>query len=98
MIRRSVSNSVLAAALDVPVAVGSQAGEGSAWGIALLARYCDERYRGLSLADYLQRTAFVTANEDVIEPSTSETEAYNDFLARYRASIGIEMESIRTLA
>ena len=43
----------MAGAVNVPVAVMETAGEGGAWGIALLARFMIDRKEGESLASWL---------------------------------------------
>ena len=55
---KGVGQSILAAAMDAPVAVMETAGEGGAWGIALLAAYMAQKEEGESLADYLGKRVF----------------------------------------
>ena len=49
---------IMAAAIDTPVSVMETAGEGGAWGIALLAAYMAQKEEGESLADYLSKRVF----------------------------------------
>ena len=49
-----VAQSILAAAIHAPVTVMQTAGEGGAWGIALLADYMISRSENETLEDYLQ--------------------------------------------
>ena len=55
---KGVGQRFMAAAIDTPVYVMETAGEGGAWGIALLASYMKKRTEGESLADYLNRSVF----------------------------------------
>lgn len=93
-----VAQTILSAALDTPIAVGSQAGEGGAWGIALLARYCDEAYSGLSLSEYLDQTAFADVDDVAIIADREDVEAYNAFIERYRAAIAVQKSAVDSLS
>ena len=53
-----VGQRMLAAALNSPISVMETAGEGGAWGIALLAGYAVNNPDKLSLADYLEKVVF----------------------------------------
>ncbi|MDE6598603.1 MAG: FGGY-family carbohydrate kinase, partial [Oscillospiraceae bacterium] len=59
---------ILADALETPVAVMETAGEGGAWGMALLAAYavCGG---GKSLADFLESEVFTGMKKTVLQPS-----------------------------
>ena len=50
---KEVGQKILAGAIDTPVSVMETAGEGGAWGIALLASYMVHHENGESLADFL---------------------------------------------
>src|SRR5699024_12507092 len=53
-----VGQSYLAAAINAPVTVMKTAGEGGAWGIAILANYMVTKEQGESLEDYLENKVF----------------------------------------
>ena len=55
---KGVGQRFLAAAMDAPVSVMETAGEGGAWGIALLASYMVQKKEGETLADYLDSHVF----------------------------------------
>ena len=59
-----VGQRLLAGALNTPVAVTKTAGEGGAWGIAVLAKYAADT-KGCSLEDYLDRYVFATDESTV---------------------------------
>ena len=50
---KGVGQQILADAVNAPVSVMSTAGEGGAWGIALLASYLLNKREGEDLADFL---------------------------------------------
>ncbi len=87
---------MMAAALDAPVSVSATAGEGGAWGMALLAAYLLEADTGLSLADYLDaRTAGSVA--PCVRPDPRDVAGFEAFYARHRAGLAIEREAVRAL-
>ena len=55
---KGVGQRILAGAIDTPVYVMETAGEGGAWGIALLADYLVRKEEGESLTDYLANKVF----------------------------------------
>ncbi|ROS31619.1 xylulokinase [Cellulomonas sp. PhB150] len=84
-----VAQRLLAAAVGAPVAVGSAAGEGGAWGIAVLAGYLHEA-DGLDLGTYLAERVFAGAQIDVVEPDADDVKGFAAFLERYVAGLPVE--------
>ncbi|WP_022867204.1 xylulokinase [Schaalia vaccimaxillae] len=82
-----VAQKVLADALDIPVSVGATAGEGGAWGIAVLARFAVCGNEGETLPQYLDSRVFADAEASVVEPDAGDHEGYNRFLERYRRAL-----------
>ena len=96
-----VAQRLLAAALGAPVAVGRTAGEGGAWGIAVLAAYRASA-RGTAapeqdLGAYLGAEVFADAALDVVEPDAGDVAGYSAFLERYSAGLAIERAAVETL-
>jgi len=90
---RGVAQRFLAAALGVPVALGGTAGEGGAWGIAVLASFLgavEER----DLATYLAEHVFAGAAIEVIEPDAHDVAGFGAYLERYVAGLAIERAAI----
>lgn len=85
---KAVSQRVLAAALNVPVAVMETASEGGAWGIALLAAYTQQASR--SLTEYLDEVIFVNSADDVAQPDPIWVQGYEQFIQRYKDGLPIE--------
>src|SRR5687768_12768656 len=74
-----VAQRFLAAAIDTPVAVGDVAGEGGAWGIAVLAAFATRRARDQSLADYLDTTVFTDTNLQTVDPDPDDVVGFDAF-------------------
>ncbi len=79
---------LLAAALRVPVALEDTAGEGGAWGIAVLAAYLEHTDRPLE--DFLADTVFRGDAVHVAEPEERDVRGFQDYLARYRAALPVQ--------
>lgn len=90
-----VAQQVLADALGTPVAVGATAGEGGAWGIAVLARYLVAKDPGQSLPDYLDTRVFADADISVLAPSEDGRTGFDTFMARYRRGLPIALAATR---
>ena len=90
-----VAQQILADSLNIPVSVGDTAGEGGAWGIAVLARYRavlagDEA--APALPEYLSERVFAGASVSTLEPTPEGVAGYERFLSSYRASLpGVEV-------
>lgn len=79
---------LLAAALRVPVALEETAGEGGAWGIAVLAAYLE--HTDQHLADFLSDAVFGGDAVHVAEPEQSDVDGFQTYLARYRAALPVQ--------
>jgi len=84
-----VGQRMLAAALNSPISVMETAGEGGAWGIALLAGYAIDK-SGLSLADYLEQVVFGGNTGTEIAPTTADVEGFNRYIENYKACLPAE--------
>ncbi len=84
-----VAQRLLAAAVGAPVAVGSAAGEGGAWGIAVLAAYL-EHAAEQDLGTYLAERVFGEAQIDVVAPDPQDVRGFAAYLDRYEAGLAIE--------
>ena len=92
-----VGQRIMGAAIDVPVTVMSTAGEGGAWGIALLAAYVIERKDNESLDKYLDEKVFGTDAGTTIEPREEDVLGFNKFIDRYKKGISIEKTAVESL-
>lgn len=86
---------VLAAALGAPVGVAASAGEGGAFGMALLAAFCRQA-DGRTLPDFLD--AVLGADAVPVSPDPDDVAGFDAFIARYRAGLPIEAAAVEHLA
>jgi sugar (pentulose or hexulose) kinase len=86
---------MMAAALNVPVSIPATAGEGGAWGMAVLAAYMLSGAKG-SLPDYLDRTIAKSIGAPV-KPEPRDVQGFDAFFARHRAGLAIEREAVKAL-
>lgn len=91
---KGVGQSILAAAIDAPVFVMETAGEGGAWGIALLASYMVHKAEGESLDDYLNHKVFVGQEGTKMEPDPADVKGFDEFLEVYTAGLPIERAAV----
>lgn len=92
-----VGERLLAAALDTPVSVGEVAGEGGAWGMALLAAYAAEG-DPRPLATWLAEEVFAGAAYRTAEPDAADVAGFEAFMDRYRAGLALERAAGTALA
>jgi len=86
----SVGQRMLAAALNSPISVMETAGEGGAWGIALLADYMVNNSESMALADYLEKRVF-NGNKGVeVVPTAEDVAGFNAYIKRYEAGLSVE--------
>jgi sugar (pentulose or hexulose) kinase len=85
-----VGQRMLAAALNSPISVMETAGEGGAWGIALLAAYLVKNDKKLTLADYLDEVVFAGDAGVEIAPTPEDVEGFNKYIKLYKACLPIE--------
>ena len=91
-----VGQRILAAAMEAPVTVLETAGEGGAWGIALLAAYQMEE-ESLSLAEFLEQKVFAGDEGVTIIPTEEDLQGYGQFTERYLKGLTIEKAAIDAL-
>ncbi len=92
-----VGQSIMAAALNVPVSVMDTAGEGGAWGIALLAVYMQQKADGETLDAYLDEKVFAGEKGSTIAPAQEDLDGFAAFMARYKAGLVIEKTAVEIL-
>ena len=92
-----VGQRIMAAAMQAPVSVMETAGEGGAWGIALLAAYEVLREEDETLESYLADKVFA-GNEGVrMEPDAGDVVGFEKFIERFKNGLSIEQEAIRKM-
>jgi sugar (pentulose or hexulose) kinase len=88
-----VGQRMLAAALNSPISVMETAGEGGAWGIALLAAYLINN-KGQSLADYLEQQVFAGNTGTSIAPTAEDVAGFNKYIENYKRCLPIEQAAV----
>lgn len=94
---KGVGQSILAAAMDAPVSVMETAGEGGAWGIALLASYMVNKGADESLAAFLDGKVFAGQKGEKMEPKASDVQGFNEFMKLYGAGLSIERAAVESM-
>lgn len=94
---KGVGQNLLAGAIDTPVSVMETAGEGGAWGIAVLASYLVNKEEGESLEDYLNHKVFAGQEGEKVQPDTRDVQGFNEFMVRYKAGLAIERAAVENL-
>ena len=95
---KGVGQRMLAAAINSPISVMETAGEGGAWGIALLAAYRVNNPKGLSLPDYLDEVVFAGNTGTEIAPTPEEVAGFNRYLDNYKACLPVEKAAVECKA
>jgi hypothetical protein len=101
---KGVAQSLLAAAIDTPVAVGDVAAEGGAWGIAVLAAFRAAHASGpdtsgthtseLGLDDFLANQVFADTELETVEPDPADVAGFDAFIQRYVAALPVERAAV----
>ncbi len=87
---KGVGQRILAAAINSPISVMETAGEGGAWGIALLGSYLVNNDRKQSLADFLDEKVFAGDAGVEITPTAEDVAGFNKYIENYKAGLPIE--------
>jgi sugar (pentulose or hexulose) kinase len=88
---------MMAAALNVPVSIPATAGEGGAWGMAVLAAYMLRSDADQSLPDYLDGLVSGTIGA-AIAPDPDDVAGFEMFFARHRRGLAIERAAVEALS
>lgn len=91
---KGVGQQILADAVNAPVSVMETAGEGGAWGIALLASYLVNKEEGEALEDYLDNKVFAGNQGTTLNPDPAGVEGFNVFMERYMKGLDIERAAV----
>ena len=88
-----VGQNYLAAVMNAPVSVMKTAGEGGAWGIAVLAAYEVCKAEGEKLQDYLNSKVFADSEILTVDPSQKDIDGMNAFIERFKKGLPIEQQA-----
>lgn len=87
-----VAQQVLSDALNIPITVMANAGEGGPWGMAVLAMFASDS-NGQSLSDYLDTNVFSNPESMTLSPEPEGVEAYDEFTKEYVAGLPVEAQA-----
>jgi len=91
---KKVGQKIMATVFDTPISVMETAGEGGAWGIALLASYMANCVEGESLEEFLNKRVFGDQIEDSVTPDPRDVAGFNEFMKRYTKGLDIERAAV----
>ncbi len=90
-----VGQRIMSQATGSPVSIMENAGEGGAWGMAILALY--QNYKEMKLDDFLNEKVFSTNKVSTILASDEEIKGFEKFMERYKNGLEIERSAIKNL-
>ena len=94
---KGVGQKIMAGAIDVPVSVMETAGEGGAWGIALLASYMVHKEENETLDEYLTNKVFAGETGSEMAPDPADVAGFDKFIKRYQKGLAIERAAVDTM-
>jgi sugar (pentulose or hexulose) kinase len=83
--------------MNVPVSVMATAGEGGAWGMALLAAYMLYKSANEPLEAYLTDKVFASEKSLTLAPDPQDVAGFAAFMERYQRGLGIERAAVEGL-
>ncbi|MFD1486081.1 xylulokinase [Lacticaseibacillus baoqingensis] len=86
-----IAQQVLADALNTPITVTANAGEGGPWGMAVLAAYVQDARGTNELADYLDQQVFASGESTTIAPTPAGVAGYDAYIRDYQAGLSAEL-------
>lgn len=86
---QGVAQQIVADALNSDVSVMSTAGEGGAWGMALLAAFSADN-SGMTLPDWLDGKVFAGMEKSSVSPDEEGKEGWAAYMKQYRAGLSGE--------
>lgn len=92
---KGVGQKLLAAAMKTPVSVMETAGEGGAWGMAILAKYSVDG-NGRSLEDYLDENVFAGMSAITEAPDPRDVEGFESYMRNYMKMLKAEKAAVES--
>jgi sugar (pentulose or hexulose) kinase len=91
---KGVGQRLMAAAMGVPVSVMETAGEGGAWGIALLADFMARKDPGETIEAFLANRVFSGRTGVSAKPDEIDVRGFASFMERYVKGLAIEKAAV----
>lgn len=89
-----ITQPTLAAVLGTDVTLMQSAGEGGAWGIALLAAYLNRSDRSETLRAYLQNRVFADQQQQTVSPKQDDINGLKVYMKRYSNGLAAEHAAV----
>ncbi len=89
-----VGQKIMAAATGTPVSTLKTAGEGGAWGMALLAAFMIRKDKTVTLPDFLS-PVFEESMQEAVKPDPADVKSFENFFERYHKGLAIEKAAVR---
>lgn len=91
-----VGQKLMAGALNAPISVMETAGEGGAWGMAVLAQYA-VKGNGATLEDYLNNNVFANCKRTTVEPDEKDLVGFAKYMELFKKGLEVEKSAIRNI-
>ena len=91
-----VGQKLMAGAMKTPVSVLSTAGEGGAWGIAVLASYAKNNF-DLPLEEFLDKKVFSKYEISTVLPDINDVNGFEKYLTLYKKSLAVEKSAVENI-
>ena len=72
------------------------AGEGGAWGIAILAKYAAD-HTDEPLEDYLDKRVFSKYKSSVVQPDSGDVKGFADYMKLYKKALAVEEAAVKNI-
>lgn len=93
---KGVGQQILADAMNTPISVMETAGEGGAWGIAVLAAYMINK-GSESLGEYLDAHVFAGQEGTTLAPDLAGVKGFDEFIQVYKSGLSIERAAVDSM-
>ncbi len=87
---------LMAAATNAPVSLPATAGEGGAWGMALLAAFMIRDHRAQTLPDYLDAKIAGSIGQ-AVQPDPRDVAGFRVYFERYKKGLAVEAAAVKSL-
>lgn len=94
---KGVGQRIMAAAINAPVSLMETAGEGGAWGIALLASYMLHKKEGQPLDAFLAEEVFHGETGVRMEPDAADVAGFDAFIRSYKECLPVERAAVEAM-
>lgn len=88
-----VGQRLMAGAMNTPISVMETAGEGGAWGIAVLARYAVDG-KSETLEEYLDANVFSKYKSTTTEPDEKDADGFKEYMNLYKKGLAVEKSAV----